>query len=276
MKKLYIVGDSFSSKIWDSPTDISQHAWHNLLGNVLQANIVNESLVGASQDYAWTHLHIQAPQITSEDYLVVVLTHPGRFWFFEKFPSLSKLDQIDDYESINGVDPTSTAARNFIRYLQRKNLDTLWLKNRLGWLANETYSRGWRKPLVIHSMQADDIDELQYPDLSFSKGYLYDHVSLPEIPVGKNYENVIYPFDPRYNHMCLSNHAILADKVYKSLTTNIILDLTLGDFKKHIFDSQYGDFDFQQRELSLPMMTRIKNYVPPKKKSIIPAQFRFK
>jgi len=276
-KKLYIVGDSFSSELWESSSDISNNTWHRLLGKKLEAEVVNKSLIGSSQDYAWTHLHLFQSHITPDDYVIVCLTHPARFWFFQEYPSLSKIDQIWTYEDINGVDPLSIAARNFIKYIQRKDLDTLWLKNRLGWLANSAYSYGWRKPLIIHTMQPDDIDESQYPDLSFSKGYMYDHISLPEIPENEDYEKCIEPFDSRYNHLCLSNHAILADKIYNSLTTNITLDLTTNDFKKNIFTKEaIGNPEFQQAELSLPMSEKIKGWVLPKKKSIIPAQFRFK
>ena len=276
-KKLYIVGDSFSSEIWESANDISNNAWHMLLGKQLDAEVVNKSLIGSSQDYAWTHLHLCQNVITPNDYVVVCLTHPARYWFFQDYPSLSKIDQIWAYEEINGADPYSDAARNFIKYIQRKDLDTLWLKNRLGWLANCAYSHNWRKPLIIHTMQPDDIDESQYPDLSFSKGYMYDHISLPEIAEGEDYETVIEPFDSRYNHLCLSNHAILADKICVSLTTNSTLDLTTGDFKRHIFTKEaISDPVFQQTELSLPMVDKIKGWVLPKKKNKIPAQFRFK
>lgn len=275
MKKVYIVGDSFSSSHWASSTDVSENSWHKLLGKQLDAEVVNNSLIGSSQDYAWAHLHLCQPRITADDYVVVCLTHPARFWFFENFPMISTIDQIENYEHMYGADPTSIAARNFIKYFQRKSLDTLWLKNRLGWLANTAYTNGWRKPLIIYSMQIDDLDESHYPDLSFSKGYLHDHISLPELPPGADYETFVRPYDPRYNHMCLSNHAILSEKIYKSLTTNITLDLTTDDFKKDIFNVAADDVAFQRRELSLPMMDMINQYVPVKKKSIIPAQFRF-
>jgi hypothetical protein len=276
MKKVYLVGDSFSSNNWASDTDVSCNAWPQLLSTQLDAEVVNKSLIGSSQDYAWVHLHLCQPSITPDDYVIVCLTHPARFWFFENFPMFSTIDQIESYESIHGVGPTSTAARNFIKYFQRKDLDTLWLKNRLGWLANTAYTNSWRKPLIIYSMQIDDLDESHYPDLSFSKGYLHDHISQPELPPGVDYETFVRPYDPRYNHMCLSNHAILAEKLYESLTANIALDLTTDDFKKDIFNIASDDLAFQQRELSMPMMDMIKNYIPVKKKSIIPAQFRFK
>jgi hypothetical protein len=275
MKKIYIVGDSFSSEIWESNDDISNDSWPKLLEKKLGAEVVNKSLIGSSQDYAWTHLHLCQSHITPDDYIIVCLTHPARYWFFHHYPSLSKIDQIWAYETIHGVDPYSTAARNFIKYIQRKDLDTLWLKNRLGWLANSAYTYGWRKPLIIHTMQADDIDESQYPDLSFSKGYMYDHISLPELPEGDDYETFIGPFDSRYNHLCLSNHAILADKIHESLTTNITLDLTTGDFKKHFLTKKaISDIKFQQTELSIPMIEKIQKLPTPNKR-LIPAQFRF-
>jgi len=69
---------------------------------------------------------------------------------------------------------------------------------------------------------------------------------------------------------------MLAEKIYESLTANITLDLTTDDFKKDIFNVASDDLAFQQQELSLPTMDMIKNHIPAKKESIIPAQFRFK
>ena len=67
MKKIYIVGDSFSSNNWASNADASENTWHKLLGKQLDAEVVNKSLIGSSQDYAWAHIHLCQPSITPDD-----------------------------------------------------------------------------------------------------------------------------------------------------------------------------------------------------------------
>jgi hypothetical protein len=50
--------------------------------------------------------------------------------------------------------------------------------------------------------------------------------------------------------MCLSNHAILADKLYNQIVNNQPLDLTFG-FIKNIFKNNYADLEFADKELDL-------------------------
>ena len=47
-------------------------------------------------------------------------------------------------------------------------------------------------------------------------------------------------FDMRYNHLCLSNHDILAEKIINALTTGERLDLTTG-FIQGIYTSKLLD-----------------------------------
>jgi hypothetical protein len=261
MSKLYIVGDSFSA---DSTTlKDTTPVWYRVLAERLGVDqIINNSIIGAAQDFSWYSLQNWRNYITSDDYLVVVLTHPGRFWFIENDPSTAKYDNVHGYES-QFPPNVATAIKMYIEYIQRPTLDTVWLENRLAWLAYNTHLCKWRKPLIILGFTQDISQAVDYPDIQFSNGSLTDHVANPEIKIppnffnsDKDFENYIKILDEvnngvdvRHNHMCISNHAILADKVYESLVNNVTLDLTSG-FEYEIFNkTTANDAEFVKNQL---------------------------
>ena len=261
MSKLYIVGDSFaatSTTLLDGTP-----VWYKVLAEKLGVDqIINNSIIGAAQDFAWFSLQNWRDHITSDDYLVVILTHPGRFWFIEDDPSTGKYDNVIGNES-QFKPNVATAIKMYVEYIQRPSLDTVWLENRLGWLAYNAYLCGWRKPLIVPAFTQDIRQAIDYPNIQFAVGSLTDHVSNPEIAIPpesfrskkelndyiKKINDVNNMVDVRHNHMCLSNHEILAEKLYQSLTTGIKLDLTVG-FKTEIFNKlTANDPEFIKNEL---------------------------
>lgn len=247
MSKLYIVGDSFSAASTTLTDDTP--VWYKLLaGKLGVSQTINNSIIGAAQDFAWYSLQNWRDHISPDDYLIVILTHPGRFWFIEDDPSTAKYDNVNGYEK-RFKPNVATAIKMYIEYIQRPSLDTVWLENRLGWLAYNAHLCKWRKPLIISAFTQDIQQAKEYPDIQFAVGSLTDHVANPEIAIppavfntDKEFDSYIEKLhavnngvDVRHNHMCLTNHAILADKLFQSLTTNIELDLTTG-FKTEIFN----------------------------------------
>ena len=259
MSKLYIVGDSFSSvSMGQQATD---PVWYTLLGEKLGVQVINNSIIGAAQDFAWYCLQDWRDVITPDDYLIVVLTHPARFWFKEDDPSTTKYDNLVGYEHLH--DPGVIAAvKSYVSYLQRPSLDLVWLENRLAWLAYNAHLQGWRKPLVIKAFPQELRHSVNYPDIRFSNGSLTDDVSNHEIQIppnftcGKDFDDYVAVLDRvnngidvRFNHLCLSNHTILAEKIYQTLTNDVELDLING-FKKEIFTVESAaDPEFQKAEL---------------------------
>jgi hypothetical protein len=125
--------------------------------------------------------------------------------------------------------------------------------DRLGWLAYARRSYQLRNVLVVQALDQYCDIESRFPDLNISHGNLSDHVSIEEVkPNASNeeYLSVVALRDPRYNHMCLTNHAILADKLYNSLIHNHKLDLKSKDFQKGFLSKEsIADPNFQSREL---------------------------
>jgi len=256
MARLFIVGDSFSS-VEDTRHGVQgiteNNCWTKILADKLNVEkIFNNSLLGSNQDFAWFSLHNWLTDIRPDDYMLVLLTHPGRYWFFQERPCLSKIDLLPGLESEIGH-ARCQAARDYVRYIQRPQLDGQWLLDKLGWLAYTQHLYNLKHVLVVQAFdQYVDLDG-KFPHLNISKGNLNDHISIEEVGYGatnEEYLSVIALRDPRYNHMCLRNHKILAERIHHSLTTNSTLDLTSLDFHKGFLSKDaIADPNFQASDL---------------------------
>ena len=243
MTTLRIVGDSFAS------TELhgvgKDKVWFSQLNDMLGTKLFNNSMLGAAQDFAWHSLHDWAPFITPDDYVVVILTHPARFWFLEDDATMGKADHIRELDYRYGKE-IADAAEMYVRYIQRPLLDTLFLENRLGWLAYQTHFRKWRRPLIIKAFDQHITQAIEYPELNFANGNL-TKVSEKEI-IGGDFNKWGKGYDIRFNHLCLSNHKILAEKIHAALTLEQSLDLTQG-FKENFLDeSVFSDLEFIDKE----------------------------
>ena len=99
-RKLFIVGDSFAVP---PPHNDQAMTWQRVVADEITrltgdaVFIVNAALNGSSQDYAWMQLHtwFERTEITDRDFVVVCMTHPGRFWYIENMPEFSNSNIID-------------------------------------------------------------------------------------------------------------------------------------------------------------------------------------
>ena len=86
MSKLFMVGDSFAAapKVGDD-----YRPWYIQATEKLGMNCENHSMIGVSQDWCFWKLSMHFKELTADDQILVVLTHPGRFWFFDDKPQMT-------------------------------------------------------------------------------------------------------------------------------------------------------------------------------------------
>ncbi len=231
MKKkptLWVIGDSFSQprKEIDTP-----RTWPELVAERLGCEIVNDSFYGVSQDFCWMYLNVwlHEKRIQPDDYVIVVLTHPNRFWYIESEPDLSNghwLIDLDDYVT----KPQAQAIRGFIEHIQRPALDIIHQTSRLGWLAWQRESQGLRRPIILPGFEFDLYQAGEYSALNVAQGNMFQ-IQLNEFSDNDRPRHIEYfnGADPRYNHFSNVNHKILADKIVDSFATDVPVDLT-SDF----------------------------------------------
>jgi len=246
---LYITGDSFSHIPAASTNNTS--LWTIDLSIKLKCSLYNQSLPGASQDWSWDAIANWANSITPEDYLVIILTDPARFWFFEELPHASN-SWIVDFDSLIGNTERAKAAEYYIRYIQRPSLDARALAHRLGWLNNLVSVKNWKKPLVIlgHDQYIPSID--QYTNLILSTGTLRNASKFEECEdIGSD-----RGIDIRYNHLTLGNHKILADKIFDTFKNDVPLDLNSGFIPNRFSANMHLDPEIVKKELNPEMVEK--------------------
>lgn len=262
---LWVIGDSFSQprKEFDSPL-----IWTELAADRLGCELVNESFYGVSQDYCWLYLQIwiHEGRIHPEDYVVVVLTHPNRYWFIEKQPDLSNVHNTVDLDEYITREQQA-AILGYVQHIQRPDLDSIQMISRLGWLAYSRVANNLRRPLVLKAFDFELFHSVDYRDINIAQGNLYDVQNREFVdPTDQTTTDYFLGADPRYNHMCLDNHRILADKVVESLTKDCQLDLTQGFCEEILPPGKLDDLEFCHREFNpelwqhyLNVRERLKN-----------------
>ncbi len=273
MSRLFVIGDSFSAS---PPKGDETKNWPRLVAEKIhhhtdqEITLINSSLVGSSQDWIWTHLQIWLNyEMTADDYLVICLTHPSRVWFLERMPEMSNANVIDLDRFVTKEE--AKAIELYIRYIQRPAIDLMNVNNRLAYVAYQVQRRQLKKPLIIKCFNQDLDQAVEFPELLIADGILMEDIQYhefedPELEVDSRFWRGI---DARYNHMCLSNHEILAERLFRALIDQQSPEIKNGFIRGILRQGILEDVDFCRRELD--MATRDKNLRNPDKfKPIIP------
>lgn len=178
---------------------------------------------------------IENGDITPDDYMIVLMTSPERFWFFEDVPYITNT-AIIDFDDVVSKEQTAAAAQYF-QYIQRPQLFNMHLDLRLGWLSYLVKSMGLRRPLMIPCFE-QSFAAASYPALNFAQGCLYTvQVNEWSNPSENNWHGI----DLRYAHLCLRNHAVLAPMIVNSLWRGVNLDLNSDNFHQGFLTSESAD-----------------------------------
>lgn len=261
MPKIFIVGDSFGypfvtdNKLW--PIIAKEYLEEKLKDSV---DVVNECMIGTSQDFAWKQLEHMLEQITPSDYLVVVLTSPDRFWYFEEKPEYTNVQSFANIEQFSQDPDIRTILYGFVTRMWRHSLAVQLQNHRLGFLSYHVLKLGLRKPLIIKGFDNIVDNDEHFPELNFSTGSL-GQIQRNEFTMNNgnktNMDAVLlekywHHVDCRYNHLCLSNHKVLGNLVGEALLKESLLDLNSSEFIQNIIDEQNcRNKDLAEKELSL-------------------------
>ena len=267
MKRIFMVGDSFAA----APKQGDEYRpWYIQTAEKLQMNCENHAMIGVSQDWCFWKLSIHLKELTAEDQILVVLTHPGRFWFFDDKPQMTNpnIVNIDKELSKDQLD----AVLKFMTHIQRPPLDTQQMAHRIGWL-DAQIQRYKLKPahiLCAFPLTIDmgyDMSELEdwneYKNVIISNGNLQNDIQIKELKKGEPSEYKVWKgYDCRYNHLIKSNHEVLAERVYQGIVNGTPIDLKSSGFKTNVIqDSIFEDKDFIEKELEPLAVPARKKYL---------------
>jgi hypothetical protein len=248
--RLILVGDSFSVDPMEQ--EDKTMTWARETAERLGLSLMNLSQHGVAQDWCFQQLRTgfhALDSITAQDRIIVVLTHPNRFWFLEKHPNLSNSHIIGMEQYVSKEQ--NRAIQGFFQHIQRPELDTLHMVMRLGWLAGHIVRLKFPQVLVIRAFGMNVQEAELYKELSWAQGTLFD-IQADEFQI---LETTTYDYfrgvDCRYNHLSLRNHKIMANKVVDYFENNVPLDLSTGFHKGFIEPKSKLDPEFCAKEFNL-------------------------
>ncbi len=261
MTKLFVIGDSFSY-----PHKTKIKLWPHLVADYLgsrlgkSVDVVNTSMIGCSQDFIWKQFNDIENSISSEDFLVMILTSCDRFWVIEQRPEWSNLRSIENIEQVTNDIEFQKIILGFMTRIWRDSLARQHQDQRLGYLSYRVMKKKLRKPLAIKAFHSVIDNENQFDDIIFSK----DSLGKIQLLEWEKFQGCEAPIDPlldrpywnhvdcRYNHLTLSNHAVLGKIVGDSLLSENSPDLSSPDFHKKIITIEnHKDKTFAEKELNL-------------------------
>jgi hypothetical protein len=270
MARLYVIGDSFVAP--PKPNDPTA-VWPMMVAEQMGLELINPSEMGTAQDWCWQKLQTWLDsEISEDDYVIVALTHPSRFWFFEEQPRLSHPYVIDLDRWCSREQ--SKAIEHYIRYIQRPSLDIVHVNNRLSYIAYQVLKKGLKRPLMIKCFDQDVAQGEHFSELNWAKGILMDDTQAIEFDPRDldKHDQSFWPggIDARYNHLCLTNHKIMADKVVAALTNDSQLDLTTGFVAGLLKENTLDDLEFCARELCAEVCEYNRKIKAQGRKTVMP------
>lgn len=268
---VWIFGASGSAMMENTPDQ-----WMQKLAQLLHTDVKSLAILGASLDFNYQKFQQIRHLIKTND--VIVLYMPGfeRRWFFKDRPSDTVMLEI------NTTDDEEKAIENYIRYLDNPEHHELYLLN---FLCNVNHIT---KKLMLKSIMLNPFVDLEnfieknkslFPNIHIAKGQMV-YVTCDEYKsgllkrLGSTRGIDILENDLRLNHMCRTNHIILANKIFNYVTNNdpVIIEgfeqdiyteqsVTNDDFIKYeLFDKKYRkNANLEKIELVDNIFYRVKN-----------------
>lgn len=265
---LWIVGDSFSQPVeardpsWVWPRQVADSLSQQLGKTV---TVTNESFHGVSQDFNWLSLQnwTHHNQIAPEDYMIVVLTHPNRYWFFEDLPDLANPHWMLDVDEHLTPEQLKTVEL-YIKNVQRPSLDSIQLISRLGWLSHAVTQWDLRRPLVIKGFDQQLCGCDRYRNLNVALGCLWDVQRHEFEDLEMDSTQFFRGVDARYHHMTRSNHDWLSQRVVEGLINDTTVDLTAGYTQGLLSTKTFDDPEFCQNNLNMQRVEESRKRIPIK------------
>lgn len=240
---LWCFGDSFVEPGFFDPID----TWAQQVSNQLNCDICNYGLGATSLEYMYTKFNNVVNKIQPNDYVIIVLTDPSRKYFFPNHPKIS-LPSLPNfsYEAITKTE--KTALQRYFVHLANPMVYKVNLINFL-YRVDQLSEKNNLKTIVFHAFDNTlFLKNYQFPSLHIVPEYL-SMISFNECE-NRNYDKIIqdiFTYDPRINHLCMSNHAILADKVVEYIEHDV--PIVLDNFISQIVTtSNRSDIAFQRKE----------------------------
>lgn len=227
---IWVFGASGSAMMENTPDQ-----WMQKLATLLHTDVKSLAIFGASLDFNYQKFNQIRYNIKNKD--IVILYMPGfeRRWFFKDRPSDTVMLEL------KATPEENNAIEQYIRYLDNPEVHELYLLNFLCNVDHLTKKLNLTTILLNPFVDLENFIDTKkdlFPHIHIAKGQMV-YITCDEYKSGllKKTGNTrgipIMENDLRLNHMCRSNHLILADKLYNYVKNQI--PVTIDGFKENIY-----------------------------------------
>lgn len=249
MRTIWTFGDSFIATLKNEYRDPENKQWVLQLGEKLNANTECLGLPGSSLEYVYMRFNEVRHRIKDGDIVVVALTDFNRRWFFPTKPG-----KTCPYVANDDQLPTSdhkTAYKYYELYLNNQQLPKIYLETFLNDLEGITYRKNLHTVVLPCFYTCwDFLAERRFPLLNVADDYCLHEITddefMPE--VNKKGRPDFFKYDPKLNHLCQSNHTVLADKIVDNVLNKTKITLKDGFVKNIIGKHNIADEEFSKKE----------------------------
>lgn len=221
MSNLYIYGDSFAVD-WREPW-----VWMRQFAERIKVdNCYVQACSGTNNE--WILKTFRDDNHKPGDIVLIFLTEPSRYWFYEDKPYLSNLASIIETQDAKDIKRTDRdkydAIIGYYEHLHRDDLVDFRLQMMTDFIRVKSIEREIHLQVIPCFMM-----NIDWTDLNPCQGNMTfsvcdrEFATHTDIPLWYNQS-----IDTRANHMTLENHTIFADKLYTRFTQGGILDLDTG------------------------------------------------
>jgi hypothetical protein len=214
---LWIFGCSFSVSAGQVPKN-THATWAELLANKMGLDEYhNYAEWGVSNEFIVDQFMKVNDQIQPKDTVIIQVTEKARQWFFEAQPEIGNFYITDLHKHV--TKNQKRAVDMYITYLDRDNLQDIRYALTCMALSHVAEIRQDCRIMILPGFN-------HVPGVKGSLLEVCNNEFVSDESRHKWYTK--YPIDLRINHLSKNNHAILAEKIFHSFGTGMLLDLTTG------------------------------------------------
>lgn len=229
MNTVWTFGDSF---IAGYNVKHANKLWTAQVADKIHYRLELRGMVGSSLSYMYEQFNNIRDNVKNNDVVIIAPTELSRKWLVRERP--------DDGPIFNaaqlGTTKQQKAVMNYIMNLQNLEIEKNYLINFLYGLHYLTEQKKLHTiVLTTFKETAEVINNENLPLFHISDGLLCDNVQREEFEP-KVYENWMrfHFVDCRPNHLCRSNHEVMAKKILDNIQNNEIINLNTGFHKEII------------------------------------------
>lgn len=242
---IWAYGGSYIIKKIDSFPDQYKDQWIRIVSRELDATHYCQALEGSSLDWIYKTFFDTKDNIQEGDVVIISLPDILRRWLLENYP-----DKTYIRESPTNNIEENRAFKYYTLYLDNPIPHRYYLLNFLCMLNEITKKLNLHTIVMVYCFEVEGLindHSKDFTNLNIAKGTLLS-ISYNEYDEKMREKKEILQGEQLVNHMLVSNHIILADKVLNNIKNKNPIDLNIG-FKRNLITKEtFTNKEFYEKE----------------------------